>query len=70
MCNIIRTVIVAVVLAGVVVVSGCAKDPQVLVTPFVLKPVQAQPLDETVAVEGGEPASRIYEESLIQNAAR
>ena len=46
------------------VITGCAKDPQVRVTPFVMKPAVAQSTQDLQEPASLQPASRVYEEAV------
>jgi hypothetical protein len=46
------------------VMTGCAKDPQVQVTPFVMKPTMAQATQNQQESSSLQPATRPYEEDI------
>jgi len=60
--RVILILIVAVTSAGL---AGCAKDSQVMVTPFVLKPTECAHVPQSPPPAGLKPCTRQYEQSVM-----
>ena len=60
--TVILIIIVAVMSAGL---AGCAKDSQVMVTPFVLKPTECAHVPQGPPPADLKPCTRQYEQAVI-----
>ena len=59
-------VLLTVLLAGAVLTAGCAKDPQIMVTPFVLK-AETPPEMEVSSAADLAPCSKPYEDVVTNS---